>query len=88
MCDRPLGEPFDDVKSELVRFRVDKVIEELRHPPRISPGFCSILPSSWEMYCELTFGRDTWAYLNLPSIDTVGDTRNFVSKRLDENIGC
>ena len=30
MCDRRLGESFDDVESELVRFRVGKGAEEPR----------------------------------------------------------
>ena len=40
MCDRPLGEPFDDVESELIGFRIEKGPEERRPPsedkPRVS----------------------------------------------------
>ena len=40
VCDRPLGEPFDVVESQLVRFRVQKGTKEQRSPsedePRVS----------------------------------------------------
>ena len=56
VCDRPLGELFDDVESEPIRFRVEKGPEEPRlHLPRTSPRSRSILPSSSRMYCEFTF---------------------------------
>ena len=32
MCDRPPGEPFEDVESELIVFRVEKGAEEPRPP--------------------------------------------------------
>ena len=37
VCGRPLGVPFDNVDSELVRVRVDKGAEELRPPYKNKP---------------------------------------------------
>ena len=37
MCNKLLGEPFDDVKSELVIFRVEKDAEEPRPPSEDKP---------------------------------------------------
>ena len=37
VCDRPLGEPFDDVESELIGFRVEKGTEEPRPPSEDKP---------------------------------------------------
>ena len=37
MCDGPLREPFDEVESELVRFRVETGAEEPRPPSEDKP---------------------------------------------------
>ena len=37
MCDRPLGEPFDDVESASIGFRVENGAEERRPPSEYKP---------------------------------------------------
>ena len=56
MCGKPLGESFDDVESEHVRFRVEKGAEE-PHPPSEDKPWVSqhhILPVTYVLRANLS----------------------------------
>ena len=64
MCDRPLGESFDDVESELIGFRVEKCVEEPRPSSEDKPWVSKHYALFVTDVRELTF-RVSFMFRNL-----------------------